>query len=379
MKTPTRYLSMLLAAFAVLVASALPVRADDLPIVRAILFYSPSCPHCHTVIDEVLPPLFDQYGDQLQILGVNVATEGGQALYQAAIAEYNVPPNRLGVPALLIGDLYLVGSLEIPEQLPGLIETHLANGGLGWPALTGLQDALPPEYATSANPGGAPAAEAVVAPPPTVSTPVPSLPEQVLANIQRDPAGNTLSILLLAAMLIVVAVVASRLVLAWRARPDLFKLLNDLPGWRSWAIAALCLAGIGISAYMAYVETTQTAAVCGPVGDCNTVQQSEFATLFGVLPIGVVGVWGYAAMFALWLVMHFADGTPKRYAETVLFGLAAFGTLFSIYLTFLEPFVIGATCAWCLSSALAMTLILVLMASALPAPAQFRHRTPTPA
>lgn len=270
MTPSTRYLSVLLAAFTVLLASALPVRADDLPVVRAVLFYSPTCPHCHTVINNVLPPLFDQYGDQLQILGVNVTTEVGQALYQTAVAEYNVPPERLGVPALLIGNLYLVGSLEIPQQLPGLIETHLANGGLDWPALTGLQDALPPEYATSANP----AAEAVVAPPPTVSTPVPSLPEQVLANIQRDPAGNTLSILLLTAMLIVFAVVAMRLVLAWRARPNLFKLLNDLPGWRSWAIAALCLAGIGISAYMAYVETTQTAAVCGPVGDCNTVQQS---------------------------------------------------------------------------------------------------------
>ena len=33
------------------------------------------------------------------------------------------------------------------------------------------------------------------------------------------------------------------------------------------------------------------------------------------------------------------------------------GTLFSIYLTFLEPFVIGATCAWCITSALVMTLI----------------------
>jgi uncharacterized membrane protein len=32
--------------------------------------------------------------------------------------------------------------------------------------------------------------------------------------------------------------------------------------------------------------------------------------------------------------------------------------LFSIYLTFLEPFVIGATCAWCLTSALIMTLLL---------------------
>lgn len=34
--------------------------------------------------------------------------------------------------------------------------------------------------------------------------------------------------------------------------------------------------------------------------------------------------------------------------------------LFSIYLTFLEPFVIGATCAWCLTSAILMTALLWL-------------------
>ena len=38
------------------------------------------------------------------------------------------------------------------------------------------------------------------------------------------------------------------------------------------------------------------------------------------------------------------------------------GTLFSIYLTFLEPFVIGATCAWCLASAVILTLLMWLSA-----------------
>ena len=41
--------------------------------------------------------------------------------------------------------------------------------------------------------------------------------------------------------------------------------------------------------------------------------------------------------------------------------MTAGGVLFSIYLTFLEPFVIGATCAWCLSSAVIMTLLLLLV------------------
>jgi uncharacterized membrane protein len=46
-------------------------------------------------------------------------------------------------------------------------------------------------------------------------------------------------------------------------------------------------------------------------------------------------------------------------SRLALFAIALGGTLFSIYLTFLEPFVIGATCVWCLGSALCMTLLLV--------------------
>jgi uncharacterized membrane protein len=42
----------------------------------------------------------------------------------------------------------------------------------------------------------------------------------------------------------------------------------------------------------------------------------------------------------------------------VLLGITLFGVLFSIYLTFLEPFVIGATCAWCLASAVTMTALM---------------------
>jgi uncharacterized membrane protein len=43
----------------------------------------------------------------------------------------------------------------------------------------------------------------------------------------------------------------------------------------------------------------------------------------------------------------------------LVWGIALAGVAFSIYLTFLEPFVIGATCLWCINSAVIMTLILV--------------------
>ena len=56
------------------------------------------------------------------------------------------------------------------------------------------------------------------------------------------------------------------------------------------------------------------------------------------------------------------SGAAADWAKVALLAMAAFGTLFSIYLTFLEPFVIGATCAWCLTSAVVMTLLMLLAA-----------------
>jgi uncharacterized membrane protein len=47
---------------------------------------------------------------------------------------------------------------------------------------------------------------------------------------------------------------------------------------------------------------------------------------------------------------------PQRSWSVALLGVTGSGTLFSMDLT-LEPFVIGATCLWCLSSAVIMTTL----------------------
>jgi len=48
------------------------------------------------------------------------------------------------------------------------------------------------------------------------------------------------------------------------------------------------------------------------------------------------------------------------YAPVLLLAMALFGVLFSLYLTYIELFVILAVCIWCLTSAVLMTLILIL-------------------
>jgi uncharacterized membrane protein/thiol-disulfide isomerase/thioredoxin len=357
--------------------SVSPVIADT-PVVHAVLFYSPSCGHCHQVITEVLPPLLEKYGEQFVIVGVNVAEEGGQALYQAAITQFAISQERLGVPTLIIGDNVLVGSLEIPQQLPVLIDDYLAKGGLDWPAVPGLAeamaanaataDAATPEPDATATPSSAATVEAnptatSIAPTATPNSTIPSVPsipgssetsnENWSTRFARDPLGNSISILVLVGML--VSVVYQGVALTRTPREA------ALRRWQ-WAIPPLVVLGLIVAGYLAYVETQQVAAVCGPVGDCNAVQQSEFALLFGFLHIAVLGLIGYVGIGVAWVVARYTRGLWVNLAKLVLVGMAWFGIAFSIYLTFLEPFVIGATCAWCLTSAVLMTLLFWVIA-----------------
>ena len=343
---------------------AVPLRvraqSDDL-VVRAILFYSPTCPHCATVIQEDLPPLFEIYGTKLEIMGIDVSQMDGTTLYQAAIDHFQIPENRLGVPTLIVGDVVLVGSLEIPDQFPVLIEYHLSQGGVDWPDIPGLSEALSTTApAQPTDHSATPTLHPSTPLPPTTQPAPTATPGLILTDAHeltwqekfaRDPEGNILSVIVLAGMLGA---------FVWMALS--FIRVNEIPvaTEASWLIPILCLVGFIVAGYLAYVETAQVTAVCGPVGDCNTVQQSEYAKLFGVLPVGVLGLAGYVMILLAWLLARFGHNGTETLGALALLGMTIAGTLFSAYLTFLEPFVIGATCAWCLTSAIVMTALMLL-------------------
>lgn len=112
-------------------ASPTPAKA----VVRAVLFYSETCPHCHYVMEQVLPPLQKEYGDRLEIRMLSVADPKNRELWQKAMDTYQVPQDWRGVPMLFIGDQVLIGSRDIPERLPGLIRQYLDAGGVDYPAV----------------------------------------------------------------------------------------------------------------------------------------------------------------------------------------------------------------------------------------------------
>jgi uncharacterized membrane protein len=358
-------IAVLLAGLLVMPMTRIHAQASP-PVVRAVLFYSPACGHCHVVITETLPPLMEKYGSRLELIGVDVSQPNGQALFGAAMQKFGL--EQAGVPFLAIDDMYLIGSLEIPEKLPGLIEMYLAQGGVDWPDIPGLRAAIAAssqaEAGTATSPAPGTESTASLSPLETADIfPAGSEYPVWRQNFSRDPVGNTLSVVTLAFML------GSA---AWTAAIFRRGSGNSIKeGW-AWIVPALCLLGFGAAGYLAYVETAELSAVCGPIGDCNTVQQSEYARLFGFLPIGVFGLLGYTAIFTAWLAARLAKGRAADLASISLFGLSAIGTMFSIYLTFLEPFVIGASCAWCLTSAVLMTVLMLLSVG--PARAAFSRQ-----
>ncbi|HSB01053.1 MAG TPA: vitamin K epoxide reductase family protein [Anaerolineales bacterium] len=130
--------------------------------------------------------------------------------------------------------------------------------------------------------------------------------------------------------------------------------------WHKWAIPVLVIAGLAVSGYLTFVEAKGGGGVvCGPLGGCEEVQTSKYATLFGFLSVGLLGFLGNIAILAAWIAWQFGPAGIKKMSALAIWGLCIFGVLFSTYLTFLEPFVIGATCMWCLSSAVIMILLLL--------------------
>ncbi len=355
---------LLLGGLSGLPLDSVHAQSVDQPVVHAVLFYSPTCPHCHKVIEETLIPMLNQYGDRLQIAGIDITQPGGQALYQASTERFQVPQELSGVPRLIVGETVLVGSLQIPQEFPGIVEKGLAAGGIPWPDIPGWAEVVAAAEqqeaaATATVPASAGIGETAEATPTSTpaSTPTPTaqpvaLPVDALPPAEPAagmPEGGWLAAAVLGGMLLALAFAVLRLL---RVKQPHFAAVH------SWLIPALCLAGLGVAAYLAFVEITHTEAVCGPVGECNAVQTSPYAQILGI-PVAVLGLINYAAVLVLWATGRFGAARWAGPAGRGLLYLTVFGVLFSIYLTLLEIFVIHAICAWCLTSAVIATALMV--------------------
>jgi uncharacterized membrane protein len=286
-------------------------------------------------LTNILPTLQKKYNSRLSILVIELVTSEDIDHLYALGSALGLSKEQVSVPFLLINHTALIGTNEIRNKLPVLIEEYLSAGGLTYPNLPQLSEMLPKGIAfTSFDPNQ-------------------YLIPKATADTKAIGMALAWGIMVFMGIALILAIVM--ILRAFQGKP-----IREANQWLDIAIPVLSIIGLGVSIYLTYVEFTHTRALCGPVGDCNAVQSSPYAKLFGVLPIGLVGTIGYIAILFAWIWRRFRTDSLARIAGPAMFGMALFGTLFSIYLTYLELFVIHAVCIWCLSSAIIITLLMLL-------------------
>ena len=127
------------------------------------------------------------------------------------------------------------------------------------------------------------------------------------------------------------------------------------------AAAVLAIIGLADSAYLTLSHYTKEPVPCSIVEGCETVLTSSYAEIAGI-PIAAFGAAAYFVAFSLAILAVYGNRTAW-----MLFGVQTFlMAAVSAYLVYVQAFVIGAFCQFCLvSAATSAGLFLVFLASKL--------------
>ncbi len=123
-----------------------------------------------------------------------------------------------------------------------------------------------------------------------------------------------------------------------------------------WASVGLSGLGIFISGYLVTKRFAGGSLACTRWAECDVVNNSVYSQIYGV-PVSVLGLAGYLLLLALALAALWTTGCTQRRILLLSLVLTVGGVGFSVYLTYLEIYVIEALCTWCVASAIVITLL----------------------
>ena len=132
--------------------------------------------------------------------------------------------------------------------------------------------------------------------------------------------------------------------------------------WLYLIAAIVSLIGLGDAIYLTIQDITGESLRCTIISGCSEVLSSKYAHV-GPVPLAAIGAFAYFVFFSLAVLAAFGYG----FLRPLLLILVSFMFLATLWLLYLQAFVIGHFCQYCLLSA-AVTIILtvlVIMASRL--------------
>jgi uncharacterized membrane protein len=130
--------------------------------------------------------------------------------------------------------------------------------------------------------------------------------------------------------------------------------------------AIVSLLGLADAIYLTIEHVTGQSVRCTIVAGCSEVLSSQYAVVAGV-PLALIGAAAYFGVFSLATL----DAFGYRIAAVLLTPLVLVMFLVSLWLIYLQAFVIHAFCQFCLFSAAVTTTLTVLVGIAVI----FRRKT----
>ncbi len=125
-------------------------------------------------------------------------------------------------------------------------------------------------------------------------------------------------------------------------------------GWSIILLLLVSIAGFIDASYLTIKHYTEGIIGCVIFAGCEIVTGSEYATIFNI-PVALLGALYYALVSTL---LFLYIGGEKRVLKPLV-GITTGGFLFTLYLIYLQAFVLNAWCFYCLISAAISTVLFV--------------------
>ncbi len=130
------------------------------------------------------------------------------------------------------------------------------------------------------------------------------------------------------------------------------------------ALFALSLLGIALSAYLLILHYLPGPSFCAvnTMVNCDIVNKGLYGEIAGI-PVALIGLLGYLALAAATVSLLLR---PSRVVLWLFRIASTVGFLFSLWLLYLELFVLLAICPFCMASLILITIIMSLAWSVEP-------------
>lgn len=138
--------------------------------------------------------------------------------------------------------------------------------------------------------------------------------------------------------------------------------------WSRTVMGAIAAIGVVETAYLTIAKFTTGSVLC-PTSGCDKVLNSPYATVFGTVPLSLLGCLAYLSIAILALAPKAVNPNTNKGLHSqlqnktwqALFIITAAMVIFSSYLMYLMAFEIKELCIYCITSALFSLSLFVLV------------------